>query len=81
MAVISEVNSEAEVQEKLLPLLADRETSDFIFDLLSMIKIPDCFVPVYIYWLQKYKEENQLNKVGICERKIKEVITGKTITI
>lgn len=81
LAAISEAKSETDVKEKVLPLLADGEISDFVFDLFSVVKFPDRFMPTYLYYLQKYRAENNLEKIGICERKIKEFLTGKTVVV
>lgn len=81
LCALSQVETEAEVVEKILPLLEHSDVNDFIFNFIWKMKLPDWFLPAYVYYLQLYRNENNAKYVRKLEKRIRDYITAKPINI
>ena len=77
---LSKAENEQSVIENLIPSITE-ETRDFVFEIVKTMDMPSFFVPLYVYYLDKYRNENQLKKVLRLEQKICYDITSNPVNI
>ena len=70
LLALSNIKKEQDVEEKLLPLLSDDIANEFVFKLASSMRLPERFLPLYIYCLNKFRQENNTQNVYDLEKTI-----------
>ena len=76
MRIVCMANSAEEI-ETVIPLLeADDNLSVYIFNFIDFIRIPTIFLPLYMYYLKKFREKKDAQKITICENKIYEIVSN-----
>ena len=70
LLALSNIKKEQDVEEKLLPLLSDDIANEFVFKLASSMRLPERFLPLYIYYLNKFRQENNTQNVYDLEKTI-----------
>ena len=70
LLALSNINKEEDVEEKLLSLLSDDNANEFVFKLATSMRLPERFLPLYIYYLNKFRQENNTQYVFDLEKTI-----------
>ena len=70
LLALSNMNKEQDVEENLLPLLSDDIANEFVFKLASSMRLPERFLPLYIYYLNQFRQENNTQYVFDLEKTI-----------
>ena len=70
LLALSNIKKEQDVEEKLLPLLSDDIANEFVFKLASSMRLPERFLPLYIYYLNQFRQENNTQYVFDLEKTI-----------
>lgn len=78
---ISNAKTKDDVIHKLLPLLKDEDASSLILNLALRLELPEHFLPLYIHYLERYRDEKKNNYVKEIEKKIRDYITKIPVDI
>lgn len=78
---ITKAKSKEDVISNILPLLSDNEVFAYIYELSFSINLPNYFLPVYIFYLKKFRETNSFKEIKELELKIKDYITSTPVDL
>ncbi len=78
---MSKAKTKEDVTKNLLPLLNDENANSLVLDLSLRLELPECFLPLYIHYLEKYRIENNIDYVKKFERKIRDNIAKMPVNI
>lgn len=81
LSVISSINTEQEVKEKLLPLIINDEANKFVLNLISRVCMPRCFLPLYIDYLNKFRREKNNRRIYDLEKTIVKYINTGSVKL
>ena len=70
-----------DVYNKVLVLLSNSDLENFVFKFILNKYLPEHFLPVYIYFLNKFRAENKKDYIEQLERRIREYISNSQINI
>ena len=77
----AKAKTKEDVISKIIPLLSDKEVYNYIYKLSFSMNLPSLFLPLYIFYLKKYREISSYKEIKDLELKIKDYIASTPVSL